>query len=217
VQRNFQGKVAFTEEQEHRNETCPVQRMHQRSPYAAETLCESQGFGLRLIDPIDHYTLSDRATKYAMLFVVLTFAFVLLFEVMKSLRVHPIQYGLVGAALVMFFLLLVSLSEHISFANAYLVAAAACTLLLGVYAQAVLGGWARAASFTGLVAGLYGALYALLQLESLALLLGSGLLFATLAAIMIATRRVDWHAFGRRPKPAVAATPAVGIPVGTQE
>ena len=152
-----------------------------------------ESFGVAFIDPINPYVLSDRATKYGMLFILLTFVGVGLLEVLRRLRVHPIQYLLVGCALSMFFLLLVSLTEHLAFGWAYLAASGACTLLLVFYGSFVLGGRRAGALFGIAIAALYGALYLLLQLEQAALVLGSLLLFAALAAVMAATRRVDWY------------------------
>jgi len=155
-------------------------------------------FGVSFIDPVSGYTLSDRATKYGLLFIALTFVGVGVVEVMRRVRVHPIQYLLVGSALALFFLLLVSLSEHVRFATAYLAASAACTALLGFYGRFVLGGMRAGIAFGAAVAALYGTLYLLLQLEQTALLLGSLLLFAVLTGLMVATRRIDWYAlFGR--------------------
>ena len=145
------------------------------------------------MDPVSPYVLSDRATKYGLLFIALTFVGVGALEVLRRLRVHPIQYLLVGSALAIFFLLLVSLSEHVPFAVAYLAAAAACTALLTFYGAFVLRGSRAGAAFGAAIGGLFGALYALLQLEQTALLLGSILLFAVLAAVMVATRRIDWY------------------------
>jgi len=150
-------------------------------------------FGVAFMDPVSPYVLSDRATKYGVLFIALTFVGVGALEVLRRLRVHPIQYLLVGSALAVFFLLLVSLSEHVPFAIAYLAAAAACTALLTFYGTFVLRGGRAGAAFGAAIAALYGALYALLQLEQTALLLGSVLLFAVLAAVMVATRRIDWY------------------------
>ena len=151
-------------------------------------------FGVSFIDPVNTYTLSDRATKYGMLFIALTFLGVGAVEVMRQVRVHPIQYFLVGSGIAMFFLLLVSLGEHVPFARAYLAASAACTVLLGFYARFVLHGVRAGLVFGSAVATLYGVLFVLLQLEQRALLLGSLLLFAVLAALMVATRRIDWYA-----------------------
>ncbi|HEX6704290.1 MAG TPA: cell envelope integrity protein CreD [Albitalea sp.] len=161
-----------------------------------ELLADAQqveSFGVAFIDPVNPYVLSDRATKYGLLFILLTFVGVGLVEVLGRLRVHPIQYLLVGCALAVFFLLLVSLTEHLAFGWAYLGASAACTLLLAFYGTFVLGGWRAGALFGAALGGLYGALYLLLQLEQTALVLGSLLLFAVLAAVMTATRRMDWY------------------------
>lgn len=151
-------------------------------------------FGVSFIDPVSAYVLSDRATKYGLLFIALTFVGVGLVEVLRRLRVHPVQYLLVGSALAVFFLLLVSLTEHIAFGWAYLAASAACTLLLSFYASFVLRGLRAGALFGSAIAALYGALYLLLRMEQSALVLGSLLLFGVLGAVMVATRRVDWYA-----------------------
>ena len=150
--------------------------------------------GVAFIDPINTYSLSNRATKYGLLFIALTFVAVGLFEFMKSLRVHPIQYFLVGAAISIFFLLLVSLSEHFDFATAYAIASSACVLLLTYYASHMLGSWKRGLPFGFGIAMLYGLLYALLQLEQTALVVGAVALFIVLAAVMALTRKVDWYA-----------------------
>lgn len=149
--------------------------------------------GLNFMEPMSVYTLSDRATKYGLLFVVLTFVGVGLVEIMNRLRVHPIQYLLVGSALCLFFLLLVSLSEHMSFGRSYILASAACSVLLGFYGSFVLRGVKAGIVFGGAVGALYGTLYVLLQQEQTALLLGSMLLFVVLAIIMFITRRIDWY------------------------
>jgi len=150
-------------------------------------------FGVSFIDPVNPYVLSDRATKYGLLFVALTFVAVALVEVMRRLRVHPVQYLLVGSALVLFFLLLVSLSEHVPFGWAYLVASCACTALLTFYGAHVLRSWRAGAAFGGGLGVLYAALYILLLREQSALLLGATLLFVVLAAVMVITRKVDWY------------------------
>lgn len=152
-------------------------------------------FGVSLIEPVNNFVLSDRATKYGLLFIALTFVGVVLIEVQRRLRVHPIQYLLVGAALVMFFLLLVSLSEHLTFSAAYAIASTACTVLLALYGRFVLGGLRPGLVFGCAIATLYGALYLLLQMEQSALVLGSILLFAVLACVMMSTRHIDWYAF----------------------
>nr|WP_238346359.1 cell envelope integrity protein CreD [Luteimonas saliphila] len=149
--------------------------------------------GLSLVEPVDGYAQADRASKYGILFVLLTFVGFFMFELIKQLRIHPIQYGLAGLALAIFFLLLVSLSEHVAFGWAYLVASVACIGLLGFYLSHVLRSRARGAGFAMTLATLYAALYGLLVSEDNALVLGAGLLFLILAAIMMVTRKVDWY------------------------
>lgn len=150
--------------------------------------------GISLVDPVNPYSQADRASKYGLLFVLLTFVGFFMFELIKQLRIHPIQYMLVGLALAIFFLLLVGLSEHIAFGIAYLVACVACIGLLGFYLSHVLRSRARGAGFAVMLALLYAALYGLLVSEDNALVLGAGLLFVILAAIMVVTRKVDWYA-----------------------
>lgn len=154
--------------------------------------------GVVLADPVDTYTQADRATKYGLLFVLLTFIGFFMFEVVRAVPIHPIQYGLVGLALAVFFLLLVSLSEHLRFGWAYACSSVACIGLIGFYLSAVLGGLSRGIGFAGMLGVLYGALYGLLISEDNALVLGSLLLFAMLAAVMVITRRFDWYALGAR-------------------
>jgi inner membrane protein len=153
---------------------------------------------VRFIEPIDIYALSDRALKYGFLFIATTFACFLLFELQKRLRIHPAQHLLVGLALAAFFLLLLGLSEHIAFAAAYAIAAAACIALLGYYLSTVLGGVRRGLSFAVMLTALYGALYGLLISEDNALLLGSLLVFALIATAMVLTRKLDWYGLDAR-------------------
>lgn len=159
-------------------------------------------FAVRLVDPVDRYLMTERAMKYALLFLALIFGAVFLTEAIKRVAVHPVQYALTGLALGMFFLLLLSLSEHIGFGRAYAIAGAACVALTAVYMSGVLG-LVRGAVFALFLAGLYGLLYGILQSEDYALLTGTVALFALLASVMIVTRRFDWYRLGsRQPPPA---------------
>jgi inner membrane protein len=157
-----------------------------------------RSFGVSFIDPVDQYLKSDRAIKYALLFIVLTFAGFFLFEVLKSLAVHPVQYALVGVALAFFYLLLLSLSEHIGFALAYLLSASGCVLLIGFYVCHVLRSVRHGLSFSAGLAALYGLLYGLLSAEDYALLMGSLLLFGLLGVFMVLTRKLDWYGVGQK-------------------
>ncbi len=156
-----------------------------------------RSFGVNLIEPVDQYVKSDRATKYALLFISLTFAGFFLFEVLKRLAIHPVQYGLVGLALAIFYLLLLSLSEHIAFELAYLISSCACVALIGFYVCYVLQSLRRGLLFTSLLAGLYTLLYSLLSAEDYALLMGALLLFGLLGVFMVFTRKLDWYSIGK--------------------
>jgi len=132
------------------------------------------------------------------MFIVLTFAAFFLIELMASIRLHIIQYGLVGCALCMFYLLLLSLSEHLPFLLAYSIANVSCCGLLGIYLQASMHsrikGWGCALS----VSMLYWMLFAILRSEDFALLMGCLLLFIALAVIMLLTKKIDWYDFSRQ-------------------
>jgi inner membrane protein len=150
-------------------------------------------FGVSLVQPVDIYQQAERAVKYAVLFIVLTFLIFFLWEVFHAALLHPMQYAFVGFALCVFYLLLVSISEHAAFDLAYTAAASVTTLLIAGYARAVLGGRRQGASVLGALAGLYGFLYLLLRLEDYALLAGSVGLFIILALVMYVTRQMNWY------------------------
>ena len=166
---------------------------------AGGTKTQLDRFSVSFIEPVNVYSMAERATKYGLLFLVLTFAAFFLFEVLKALPIHPVQYLLVGLALALFFLLLVSLSEHVAFHVAYIIASGACIVLIGFYLASVLRDWRRGLGFGTGLALLYGALFGLLVSENNALVLGSLLLFAVLAGVMVATRKVDWYQIGKSP------------------
>ncbi|MFD2365389.1 cell envelope integrity protein CreD [Pseudoduganella sp. GCM10020061] len=153
-------------------------------------------FAVGFVEPVNVYSLADRATKYGLMFVALTFAAFFVFEMLRQLQIHPVQYALVGLALALFFLLLVSLSEKIPFASAYLIASTGCIALITFYLRFVMGHWLRALGFGAALSVLYGALYGLLVSEDMALMLGSLLLFAVLAAVMVTTRNINWYRVG---------------------
>lgn len=168
--------------------------------------------GAEFIDPVDMYSQAERAIKYGLLFIAVTFMLFFLFEVLKKLQIHPIQYGMVGMALALFYLLLVSLSEHIAFAWAYVIATTACCGLLGIYLSAVLHSKQRGGYFALGISVLYGLLYMIISSEDFALLMGSVLIFSILAIGMVTTRKVDWYQLNQvndneeSPKPIPTAT-----------
>lgn len=151
-------------------------------------------FGVEFLNAVDAYRNIERATKYGLLFIAMAFAPFFLFEVRARLRIHPVQYLLVGLALVLFFLVLLSLSEFLAFGAAYLAGAAGATTMVALYSARFLGSGRRTASLAGLLAGVYGYLFVVLQLQDYALLMGTALLAAMLAALMYLTREVDWYA-----------------------
>lgn len=153
-----------------------------------------ESLSIGFVDPINVYSQADRATKYGLLFIGLTFVGFFLFEVLKQLRIHPAQYTLVGLAMAMFYLLLVSFAEIIGFAYAYLGASTACILLLGYYLSHVLNSKLNGVTFAAFLTALYGALYSILASEDNALIMGSLLVFGLLAITMVITRKVDWYA-----------------------
>ncbi len=201
------GTNGFTAEWQLASVATDVQRQYLGGrlpqPFTAASAAPSRGdtvgagaldaLGVVLADPVDAYTQADRASKYGVLFVLLTFVGFFMFELLRAVPIHPIQYGLVGLAIAIFFLLLVSLSEHVAFGWAYLVATVACIALIGFYLSAVLRSAVRGAGVAAMLALLYAALYGLLISEDNALVLGAGLLFVVLAGIMVLTRRVDWY------------------------
>ena len=161
--------------------------------------------GVDLLTPIDPYRQSVRSLKYSLLFLALTFGVAWLFEVLGGARLHLIHYALIGAAMCLFYLLELALSEHIGFPAAYAIAAALVVITNGAYARSLLS-TRRAALLAGGLCVLYGAMYLLLQLDDYALLAGAVGLFLILAAIMYATRAVDWHAVGSTPAKAGGGT-----------
>jgi inner membrane protein len=148
---------------------------------------------IRFIDPVNIYLQAERAVKYGSLFIVLTFAALFIGEALRRRPMHIMQYALVGLSLAIFFLLLIALSEHLPFSLAYLAGAVACIGLITIYLAGVFGSWRMASGFGGGLAALYGMLFAILRLEDMALLMGSLILFAALAAAMLSTRRFDWY------------------------
>ncbi len=150
-------------------------------------------FGVNLKPGLSTYDKARRALRYAILAITLTFACFFLFDVLGALRLHAVQYLLVGFANCLFFLLLISLAEHIGFAGGYAISAAASALLIGGYSAVVLQARWRAALCTGALAATYGFIYMTLGAQTYALLVGSLGLWFVLAAVMYLTRHVDWR------------------------
>ena len=149
-------------------------------------------FGTDLIIPVDEYQKSERTAKYGFLVIGLTLLVFLMIQIGSKIYIHPFQYVMIGLALVMFYTLLISISEHSSFLKAYVIAASAVLALITVYSRFVLKGWKFPALIAFSLASLYGFIYVIIQLENYALLVGSIGLFAILAIVMFASRKIDW-------------------------
>ena len=172
----------------HLNRPYPQQFTGNRSHAIAES-----AFGLDLILPVDEYRKSSRAAKYGLMLIILVFTVFFFVEVLQRMRIHPIQYLLVGLALSIFYTLLIALSEHIGFGTAYAVSATAVVALVTFYAASVF----RMPGATRLLAMVmvlvYGFVLTIIHQEDFALLIGSIGLFIVLAIVMALSRRIDWY------------------------
>jgi inner membrane protein len=142
----------------------------------------------------DSYGMVERSLKHGVLVLALVFTAFFLFETLAGLRLHAVHYGLVGAALCIFYLVLLAVGEVAAPATAYVAAAVASSVLITLYSAAILHRWARAGLIAGLLIGVHSVLFVVLRMEDFALLAGTGALFAALAAVMFFTRNVDWTA-----------------------
>ncbi len=171
----------------------------------AGTLPLDASIEINFVDPLSIYQTVARALKYAVAFFGLTFMAVFVLELRSGWRLHWIQYLLVGFALVVFFVLLLALTEHVGFAWAYLIAFLATTTLVGTYVGSTTGSRSSGTTTAFALAVIYGVLYLILNDEDYALLAGSIVAFVALAATMLATRNVDWS--GAKPlAPPASAT-----------
>ena len=157
---------------------------------------DDSAFGVSLLLPLEAYQITERSMKYAILFIALTFTVFFFVEIMKKLKVHPIQYVLVGFGLSLFYLLLLSLSEQISFGLAYIIASFGIVTMIATYAKSIFKNNKLTFILTSILILLYLFLYILLQLQDYALLMGSIGLFIILSAVMYLSRKIDWYSIG---------------------
>lgn len=150
-------------------------------------------FGVNLVDTVDHYQQNMRSAKYSLMFIALTFVIFFFVEILTKKRIHPIQYLLVGIALILFYSLLLSISEQLNFAIAYLIASIATIGLITIYTHSIFKNKTQTGILTFALCLLYIFLYVILQLEDVALLIGSIGLFVILAIIMYFSRKVSWY------------------------
>ena len=162
---------------------------------------EKVGLSAEFLESVNVYTQTDRAIKYGIVIIIITFGCFFFFEVLKGLRIHPIQYSLVAMAQGIFFVLLLSISEYYAFAWAYIVAAMACIGLMTWYLYFVMKGFKAAALFSIILMTLYSIMYMLLQSSGKTFLIGSVISFIILAVVMFITRHIDWYSIGNKPTP----------------
>jgi inner membrane protein len=150
-------------------------------------------FGVSMVEPADQYAKTNRSIKYAILIIGLTFSLFFIIELMQRKPIHPVQYVLIGLALVIFYSLLLAISEFIAFDYAYLIASSGTIILIGLYAKSHFKSWKSSGIFTGVLTLLYGFIFVLIRLEDTALLVGSIGLFIILALTMYASKKVNWY------------------------
>lgn len=153
---------------------------------------EQDAFGVSLYSPVNHYQKSERSAKYAVMLIALTFILFFFSQAINKVKIHPFQYFLVGLALCLFYTLLLSLSEHIGFNKAYVIAASMVLSMVGLYLKQIFQSVKFTLITTGVLAGLYVYIFSLLQLEDYALLIGSIGLFVILALIMWLSLKIKW-------------------------
>lgn len=153
----------------------------------------NSAFGVDLILPVDSYQKITRSVKYAILFIGLTFLVFFFVEILKKRFIHPVQYILVGISLVVFYSLLLSISEHLNFNKAFLISAIATLLLIFAYVRAILNSWGLTALITGILTILYTFIFIIIQMQELSLLIGSIGIFIILALVMFFSRKIDWY------------------------
>ncbi|WP_062053147.1 cell envelope integrity protein CreD [Aquimarina longa] len=152
----------------------------------------SSAFGVKLLIPVDEYQKSERAAKYGYLVIALTFLVFFLIQTISKIQIHPFQYLMIGLALTMFYILLISISEHSSFLQAYAIAGSAVVVLISMYSKAILKSFKFMGFIATSLAALYTFIFVIIQLENYALLVGSIGLFLILATIMMISRKIDW-------------------------
>ncbi len=157
---------------------------------------DASAFGVSLLIPVETYLVTERSMKYAILFILLTFSLFFFIETLKKLKVHPVHYALVGLGLILFYLLLLSLSEHIGFGPAYLIASAGIIGMIGTYSRAIFKNKSITLLMLVYMTIIYSILFVLLQLQDYALLVGSIMLFIILGVFMYFSGKIDWYRSG---------------------
>lgn len=171
--------------------------MYDASPMAVpptrDQMQQAEAFGLQFLQPVDHYQKAERTAKYAILIILLTFVSLFFTEVIAKKRVHIIQYLLIGSAMIVYYCLLLSFAEHVGFNIAYLIASLATVILVGLFIARLLRQRKVALIFSGILSLFYGFIFVIIQLQDMALLIGSIGLFITVALLMYFSGRINWQ------------------------
>ena len=175
-------------------EVLHLNRSYPQSFRGATTGINESSFGVNLIVPVDEYQKSMRSAKYAVIFITLTFLIFFFVQILNGVRIHPIQYIIVGLALCVFYTLLIALSEHIAFMYSYLISSTAIVVLITLYAKSIFNNTMLTRMIGLILVILYLFIYSIIQIEDYALLMGSIGLFIVLAIVMYLSRKIDWYA-----------------------
>ncbi len=172
--------------------------LHINRPFSQQYLnkipnLHAYGFGTKFVVPVDEYQKSERSAKYGFLVIALTFLIFFLIQTLSKINIHPFQYLMIGLALIMFYTLLVSISEHSNFLKAYLIAGSSVVVLITLYSKSILKTFKFPIFIGASLTALYAFIFVIIQLENYALLVGSIGLFAILAIVMYVSRKIDWH------------------------
>ncbi|MGB5782368.1 MAG: cell envelope integrity protein CreD, partial [Eudoraea sp.] len=170
-----------------------LNRNYPQSWSGADYYIHDSAFGVNLLLPVDRYQKSMRVIKYAILFLAFTFLVFFFVEVLNQVFIHPVQYILVGTAIVVFYTLLIALSEHITFNLSYLFSAILTLILVTGYVYAILSSKKLAFLILGMLGVLYSFIFTIIQLQDYALLIGSIGVFIILALVMYGSRKIDWY------------------------
>lgn len=172
--------------------------LHYNRPFSqswteAGTELSGSDFGARLLIPVDQYQKSIRTAKYGVLIILLTFVSLFLVELIRKIRIHSFQYLLIGVALIIYYTLLLSFSEHLGYNVAYLIASLATVILVSLYSKTFLQNWTMVGFFFSLISFFYGFIFVIIQLQDYSLLIGSIGLFLVIASIMFFSRNIKWY------------------------
>jgi len=170
--------------------------LHFNRPFAQQWTNEDptfKGSGVKLLIPVDHYQKSIRTAKYSVLVILLTFLAMLMVEITQKIRIHPFQYILIGAALIIYYTLLLSFSEHLGYNIAYAVASAATVILISMYASSFIRQTRIVLVFSGMLTMFYGFIFVIILQQDFSLLLGSVGLFIIISAVMYLSRKINWY------------------------